>query len=96
MSTSESKVVLVTGAGSGIGRLSVRAPLAKGHHVFVGIRAIAGRNAGRAAELRDYARETGLSGCSLLGCPVFANAAPSDDTSAATMLAPAAPRKLRR
>lgn len=34
MSTSESKVVLVTGAGSGIGRLTVRTLMAKGHHVF--------------------------------------------------------------
>jgi NADP-dependent 3-hydroxy acid dehydrogenase YdfG len=45
MSNSGSKVVLVTGAGSGIGRLSVRALMAKGHRVFAGIRAIAGRNA---------------------------------------------------
>src|ERR1700681_4935543 len=62
MSTNESKVILVTGAGSGMGKLTVRALMAKGHHVYAGIRAIARRNASRAAELREHARQTGLSG----------------------------------
>jgi len=45
------KVVLVTGASSGIGALSVRALALAGHTVYAGIRQIATRSASAAADL---------------------------------------------
>ncbi len=53
------KVVLVTGAGSGIGRLAVRSLMARGHHVYAGIRDLQGRNAERGQDLADHAVATG-------------------------------------
>ena len=55
-------VALITGAGSGIGRLAVRSLMARGHHVYAGIRDINGRNSERASELADHATQTGQSG----------------------------------
>lgn len=55
-----SKTVLVTGAGSGIGR-AVALSLAKaGHFVYASMRAIDGRNRGRADELREIAQRQGV------------------------------------
>ncbi|MGO1049071.1 SDR family oxidoreductase [Crossiella sp. CA198] len=50
-----SKVIVVTGASSGIGALSARALSRAGHTVYAGMRNTQGRNAPRVAELREFA-----------------------------------------
>ncbi|QJY45198.1 SDR family oxidoreductase [Pseudonocardia broussonetiae] len=54
------QVVLVTGASSGFGAMTVRALAAAGHTVWAGIRATAGRNAPAVADLRVHADEHGV------------------------------------
>ncbi|CAA2107943.1 SDR family NAD(P)-dependent oxidoreductase [Variovorax paradoxus] len=49
------QIILVTGAGTGIGKLSAQSLAEAGHIVYASMRDIAGRNAGRAAELRTLA-----------------------------------------
>jgi len=53
-------VVLVTGASTGIGHLSARALAAAGHTVYASMRDVAGRNAARVRELRDWSFAQGL------------------------------------
>jgi NAD(P)-dependent dehydrogenase (short-subunit alcohol dehydrogenase family) len=52
-------VILVTGAGSGIGKLSAQALARAGHIVYATMRDVAGRNRQRADEMRDWARRHG-------------------------------------
>ncbi|WP_030946537.1 SDR family oxidoreductase [Streptomyces sp. NRRL S-646] len=54
---SDSKVILVTGASSGFGALTVRALAERGHTVYGGMRALATRNAQAAADLAGHAAE---------------------------------------
>ena len=51
------QVVLVTGASSGFGAMTVRALAQAGHEVWAGMRATTGRNAAAVAELRAFAEE---------------------------------------
>jgi NAD(P)-dependent dehydrogenase (short-subunit alcohol dehydrogenase family) len=48
-------IVLVTGASTGFGHLTARTLAHAGHAVYASMRDIAGRNATRVQELRDYA-----------------------------------------
>ena len=51
------QVIVVTGASSGFGAITVRALADAGHRVYAGMRDIAGRNAKAAQEAADYASE---------------------------------------
>ncbi|HEV7976952.1 SDR family NAD(P)-dependent oxidoreductase, partial [Amycolatopsis sp.] len=54
-----SKVIVITGASSGIGALTARALADAGHTVYAGIRDTAGRNAPRLDEIKAYNGEHG-------------------------------------
>jgi NAD(P)-dependent dehydrogenase (short-subunit alcohol dehydrogenase family) len=51
------QVIVVTGASSGFGAMTVRALADAGHTVYAGMRDIAGRNAEAAQEAADYANQ---------------------------------------
>ncbi|QNK68980.1 SDR family NAD(P)-dependent oxidoreductase [Variovorax sp. PAMC26660] len=56
----QKQIILVTGAGTGIGKLTAQSLAEAGHVVYASMRDIAGRNSGRATELRALAAAKGL------------------------------------
>jgi NAD(P)-dependent dehydrogenase (short-subunit alcohol dehydrogenase family) len=54
------KIILVTGASGGIGRLTSNALAQSGHTVYVSMRETAGRNAPQVADVVAYAKEQGV------------------------------------
>lgn len=57
----DKKVVLITGASSGFGRLTAEALARAGHTVYASMRAIAGRNAANAAEMEALCAAEGMT-----------------------------------
>ena len=55
------KVVLITGASSGFGRLTAEALARAGHTVYASMRDVAGRNARNAAEMRERSARDGVA-----------------------------------
>ncbi len=52
------QTILITGSNSGFGRLTAESLAKRGYTVFAGMRAVEGKNAGAAQELRAFARES--------------------------------------
>jgi NAD(P)-dependent dehydrogenase (short-subunit alcohol dehydrogenase family) len=55
-----SKIILITGASSGFGRVTAEALAKAGHTVYASMRETAGRNAPEAAKIAAFAKENGV------------------------------------
>jgi NAD(P)-dependent dehydrogenase (short-subunit alcohol dehydrogenase family) len=53
--------ILITGSSSGFGRLTAEALARKGHTVFASMRGVAGKNAAKAEQLRQWARQENVN-----------------------------------
>jgi len=54
------KVIVITGASSGFGRLSANALAKAGHAVYASMRGATGRNAAQVADVEKFARDNGV------------------------------------
>jgi NAD(P)-dependent dehydrogenase (short-subunit alcohol dehydrogenase family) len=54
------KIIVVTGASSGFGRMTANALAQAGHTVYASMRETAGRNAPQVAQVQAYAKENGV------------------------------------
>ncbi|SAL60291.1 oxidoreductase [Caballeronia udeis] len=76
-------VILVTGAGTGIGKLSALALAEAGHIVYASMRDVEGRNRGRADEQRAMSAEKGIA---LMPLKLDVLSQDSADAAAATIV----------
>jgi NAD(P)-dependent dehydrogenase (short-subunit alcohol dehydrogenase family) len=76
-------IILVTGAGTGIGKLSALALAGAGHVVYASMRDVEGRNRGRADELRAISAEKGIT---LIPLELDVLSQDSADAAAATII----------
>ena len=80
------KVILITGASSGFGRLTAEALARDGHTVYASMRDIAGRNAGNATAMAALSRQAGID---LRPVELDVQAQPSVDAAIARVVAEA-------
>ena len=76
-------VILVTGAGTGIGKLSALALAEAGHIVYASMRDVEGRNRARADELRALSAQKGIT---LMPLELDVLSQDSADAAAATIV----------
>ncbi|CAA0109519.1 Uncharacterised protein [Starkeya nomas] len=82
--STDRKIVLITGASSGFGRLTAEALARDGHTVYASMRDIAGRNAGTP---EAFARLAGESGADLRAVELDVQSQPSVDAAVARVIA---------
>lgn len=80
------KIVLITGASSGFGRLTAEALARAGNVVYASMRDVAGRNAGNAAEMAETSQREGID---LRPVELDVQSEPSVDTAVARIVAEA-------
>jgi NAD(P)-dependent dehydrogenase (short-subunit alcohol dehydrogenase family) len=78
------KIILITGASSGFGRITAEALAKAGHTVYASMRDVAGRNAGNAAEMAEMSSRDGVD---LRPVELDVQSEPSVDAAVASILA---------
>jgi NAD(P)-dependent dehydrogenase (short-subunit alcohol dehydrogenase family) len=78
------KIILITGASSGFGRLTAEALARAGHIVYASMRDIAGRNAKNAAEMAEMSARDGID---LRAVELDVQSEPSTDAAVAKIIA---------
>jgi NAD(P)-dependent dehydrogenase (short-subunit alcohol dehydrogenase family) len=78
------KIVLITGASSGFGRLTAEALAKAGHAVYASMREISGRNAANVAQMAAFSKEHGVD---LRSVELDVQSQPSVDAAIAKVIA---------